>query len=51
MGEKGNIVYAGFWRETPKRKKLLARRRHRWEDNIKIDFKAIEVLRGSNSSS
>jgi hypothetical protein len=37
MGEKGNvyIVLVG----KPGRKKPLGRRRHRWEDNIKMDLR------------
>jgi hypothetical protein len=34
----------------PEGKRLLARTKHRWEDNIKMDLKEIEWRRGLNLS-
>jgi hypothetical protein len=36
-GEIGNAYKSLF--EKPERKRPLGRRTHRWEDNIKVDFK------------
>jgi hypothetical protein len=32
------MPHIGFWGEKPEGKRPLGRPRHRWEDNIKMDF-------------
>jgi hypothetical protein len=46
----GHVAYMGEGRgvyrvlvERPKGKRLLGRPRHRWEDNIKLDLREIEI--------
>jgi hypothetical protein len=39
MGRRG--MYAGFWWESQKEKRLLGRPKRRWEDNIKMDLREI----------
>ena len=39
MGERRGVY--GILVGKPKRKRLLGRRRRRWEDNIKVDLKEI----------
>ena len=34
-------AYTGFWWGKPEGKRPLGRLRHRWEDNIKMDFKEV----------
>ena len=34
-------MYAGFWWGNLKEKRPLGRTRHRWEDNIKMDFQEV----------
>jgi len=35
-------MHRGLWWAKPKGKKSLGKMRHRWEDNIKMNFKEIE---------
>ena len=35
-------VYTGFWVGKPEGKRPLGRRRHRWENNIKMDFQDVK---------
>jgi hypothetical protein len=40
MGRNG--MHRGFWWESQKEKRPVRRPRHRWKDNIRVDFRDIE---------
>ena len=35
-------MHTGFWWGNPEGKRLLARPRYRWEDNIKLDLQEVQ---------
>ena len=42
-------AYTGFWWGEPEGKRPLGRLRHRWEDNIKMDFQEVGCDVGTGS--
>jgi hypothetical protein len=47
MWDMRGEVFTGFWLRRPEGKRPLGRPRRRWEDNIKMDLREIEIDRAN----